>query len=170
MANFRDIFGPPIDDKSIKTIKRAKLYISALYKAVEKEHGEETAIKLFAPYGTPPSNHNLTVRKDAQLIWRYYSMPKPNVLALARELAGKGSKNGDRVGALRKQIQRALKNQDARDYADRLSIEINDAPLLPNSKYLSPDDLWKLQEGKYSNPHHDSFPVHVVSKVTFDDE
>ena len=110
--------------------------VSEVFKKISRRFGEEKAAKMFFPYGKF-NNKDRTAHKNAGLIWRLYHMEKPNIAALARSLAGKGKNRENQIGALQKQIQRALdrttpEGRRARAIVKEMEEEAG-YPVLPDS-------------------------------------
>jgi hypothetical protein len=127
--------------------KYAAIIVHAIFQEIKMRFGEETAVKMFAPYGRTLNNKDDTIRKNAGLIWHlYYHMEKPNISELARKLAGKGKNSAARIEAWRKQIHRALNDRNARAKVESDSIELLGYSLLPDSKFFTVDDLNKLAD------------------------
>jgi hypothetical protein len=74
-----------------------------------------------------------TSRKNAGLIWKLYSMDKPSVSGLARQLAGTGEDCEDEFEAWRKQIHRALNDKDALRIVSDDSMTYLGYSILPGS-------------------------------------
>ena len=83
---------PKISDEHVATVQRSTNYVTVLFEAIRKRHGEDTARKMFALYGRALSKTDNRIRRDAALLWRLASMEKPNISRLAREIEGECGK------------------------------------------------------------------------------
>jgi hypothetical protein len=92
MAHRRDILGPLITGYDIATIQRASNYVGRLFDEIVRAYGENTARKIFAPYGRPLSRREQGDRRNAADLWELLTAEKQNIAALARKKAGKDGK------------------------------------------------------------------------------
>jgi hypothetical protein len=120
---------PKISDEHVATVSRSKDYVWALFEAIQKHHGEDTARKIFAPYGRALTKTDNRIRKDAALLWRLASMEKPNISALVREIEGECGKEETveeylkRIARTEKRLKRIKRDPRIRKYAEDQSIE-----------------------------------------------
>jgi hypothetical protein len=120
---------PKISDEHVATVQRSANYVWALFEAIRKRHGEDTARKLVAPYGRALSKTDNRIRRDAALLWRLASMEKPNISQLAREIAGECGKKESiekyrkRIEATGKRLKRIKRDPRIRKYVEDRSIE-----------------------------------------------
>ena len=136
-----DPFWPQIEARDIirdeETVATA---LSIIFKRASDKFGEEKVRALFAPYGRALNNMDRTSRKNAGLIWKLYSMDKPSVSGLARQLAGTGEDCEDEFEAWRKQIHRALNDKDALRIVSDDSMTYLGYSILPGSLIQSFED------------------------------
>ena len=120
---------PKISDEHVETVLRSTNYVRALFEAIQNRHSEDTARKLFAPYGRALSKTDNRIRRDAALLWRLASMEKPNISQLAREIEGEcGEKESiekylKRIGRTEKRLKRIKRDPRIREYVKDRSIE-----------------------------------------------
>ena len=120
---------PKISDEHVATVQRSANYVWALFEAIQKRHTEDTARKLFAPYGRALSKTDNRIRRDAALLWRLASMEKPNISRLAREIEGEcGEKESiekylKRIARKEKHLKRIKRDPRIRQYVEDRSIE-----------------------------------------------
>jgi hypothetical protein len=100
---------PKISDEHVATVERSTNYVRALFEAIEKCHSEDTARKVFEPYGRALSKTDNRIRRDAALLWRLVSMEKPNISRLAREIEGECGKK-ESIEKYQKRIARKEKH------------------------------------------------------------
>ena len=120
---------PKISDEHVATVQRSTNYVRALFEAIQNRHSEDTARKLFAPYGRALSKTDNRIRRDAALLWRLASMEKPNISRLAREIAGECGKKESiekylkRIERTVKHLKRIKRDPRIRKYAEDQSSE-----------------------------------------------
>jgi hypothetical protein len=115
---------PKISDEHVETVLRSTNDVRALFEAIQKRHGEDTARKLFAPYGRALSKTDNRIRRDAALLWRLASMEKPNISRLVREIEGECGKKESiekyqkRIGRTEKRLKRIKRDPRIREYLE----------------------------------------------------
>ena len=127
---------PKISDEHVATVQRSTNYVTVLFEAIRKRHGEDTTRKLFAPYGGALSKTDNRIRRDAALLWRLASMEKPNISRLAREIEGDCGKKESiekylkRIGRTEKRLKRIKRDPRIREYAEEwLSYSVIDGKI-----------------------------------------
>jgi hypothetical protein len=131
-------FAPGIDLDTDMTVKKAVVYVGRLYEVVKEGLGEETARKIFEPFGRALTDGDRRVGKAADLMWKYFMMqPKPNMRELARQVA---DQYGGFDNALT-QIKRARKDADVLDRVEAESIKVCGYSILTRDiRFRDPDD------------------------------
>ena len=120
---------PKISDEDVATVQRCTNYVRALFEAILKRHTEDTARKLFAPYGRALSKTDNRIRRDAALLWRLASMEKPNIRRFAREIEGECGKKESiekylkRIESTEKRLKRMKRDPRILEYVEDRSIE-----------------------------------------------
>jgi hypothetical protein len=124
---------PKISDEHVATVQRSTNYVGALFVAIQKRHGEDTARKMFAPYGRALTKTDERIRRDAALLWRLASMEKPNISRLAREIEGECGKKENvekylkRIRRTERHLKRIKRDPRIREYAEKwLSYSVID--------------------------------------------
>jgi hypothetical protein len=141
---------PKISDEHVATVQRSTNYVRALFEAIQNRHSEDTARKLFAPYGRALSKTDNRIRRDAALLWRLASMEKPNIKKLAREIAGKRG-NAD---SMERRLKRIKRDSRVREYFE------------DQIEYLSYSQL----DGELTNPYLEAGKVGLaLSYLRIDD-
>jgi hypothetical protein len=109
---------PNLGDLSVEgceSVFGCKHIAQQLFTLITTRHGERTARRIFAMWGTPPTTRRLAMIKNFGLLGRLDLMEEPNVQRLARQIAkeNEGLPRKDRRGpgstnpvALEKQIRR----------------------------------------------------------------
>ena len=150
---------PKISDEHVATVLRSTNYVRALFEAIQKRHSDDTARRLFAPYGRALTKTDNRIRRGAALLWRLASMEKPNISRLAREIEGECGKEESiekylkRIESTERRLKRIKSDPRIREYVEKwlsyseIDGKITDNYLLRHAKrmtallYLRQNDL-----------------------------
>jgi hypothetical protein len=113
---------PKIPIENTATIERCEWLVARIFDEIARRHGEEAARKIFKGYGRQLTEHDRTRREDAELLFRYYNMPKRNKLALARALVEEGRKRT--VAAAERWIKLITNPKEKRAHAAHRHYEL----------------------------------------------
>jgi hypothetical protein len=97
----------------MRTAEECDVYVSWVFAAVLKLHGENEARRIFAQYANGPTKRETKLEKDAALLLRYLDLfldveGKPNVRRFARQQAKDSGTDPD---TMERKVWRVLKDQ-----------------------------------------------------------
>jgi hypothetical protein len=106
------------------TIEEWLARAQCLFAEIKAQHGSLEARRIFTQCAKkPPTSTDKKRRANAELVWGYLNMPKPNMRQLAIRLA---KKSGEDHRNIEKRIERARNNKRVRAYIKQTLFEIDE--------------------------------------------